>query len=110
MAVVRKHGQLVDIPVKAGTIVKLRDHRTGKVIDDRKAIVVGLQPPSNFSRAYGRQAYVCVVESKDNAFVKTEGRGDLYPIGRAKRVPAVCRRALEEYERMYPTLARKKRR
>jgi hypothetical protein len=105
---VRKYGQVVDIPVKAGTVVRLRESRSGKVTD-QKAIVVGLAPSSDFSRAYGRQAYVCTI-FREGAFVSTTGAGDLYPVGKAKRVPAVCKRALERFEKNYPTLARKRRR
>lgn len=104
---VQKGGKIVDIPVRAGTIVRLRESRSGKV-SDQKAVVVGLAPPSNFSRAYGRQAYVCTV-FREGAFVSTTGAGDLYPVGKAKRVPKVCREALARFEEQYPTLARKRR-
>ena len=103
---VRKHGQIVDIPVRAGTVVRLRESRSGKV-SDQKGIVVGLAPPSNFSRAYGRQAYVCTI-FREGAFVSTTGAGDLYPVGKAKRVPKVCRQALARFEEQNPTLARRR--
>jgi len=103
---VRKHGQIVDIPVKAGTVVRLREQSSGKVTD-QKGIVVGLAPASDFSRAYGRQAYVCTV-FREGAFVSTTGAGDLYPVGKAKRVPAVCKRALADFEERYPALARRR--
>lgn len=48
---VSKNGNVVDIPVRAGTVVK--------------------------------------------------GAGDVYPVGRAKRVPKMCKEALAEYKKSY---------
>jgi hypothetical protein len=93
---VSKHGQIVDIPVRAGTIVKLREQRSGKVTG-QKAMVVGLAPLDNFSRAYGRQAYVCTIY-RDGPHIQKTGAGDLYPVGRAKRVPKACKEALRNYK------------
>lgn len=106
---VSKHGKIVDIPVRAGTIVRTRESGSG-IVTSQKAVVVGLAPPDDFSRAYGRQAYVCTVYGKNDAHVNTVGAGDLYPVGRAKRVPKVCLAALQEFESSYPSLARRKRR
>lgn len=103
---VEKHGKIVDIPVRAGTIVKMRESRSGRVTD-RKAVVVGTMPPSDFSRAYGRQVFICEVYRGD-AHVHTAGAGDLYPIGKAKRVPKVCKQALAEYEGTYLKMARRR--
>lgn len=94
---VSKHGQIVDIPVRAGTVVKLRESRSGNVTT-QKAIVVGALKPSRFSRAYGRQVYYCTVY-RDGAHIGETGAGDVYPIGRARRVPKVCKVALAEYKR-----------
>lgn len=99
MAVVRKHGRLVDIPVRSRTVVKLRESRSGRVIDSSRAIVLKNVPPSDFSRAYGRQVFVCQVFSKNNVAVHETGAGDLYPVGVARRIPGVCKRALAEYLR-----------
>ena len=104
---VRKHGKIVDIPMRAGTIALTRDTRSGKVTD-QKVLVVGLAPPDDFSRAYGRQAYICTIH-RGRGHVTTCGAGDLYPVGRAKRVPRLCKIALHEFEENYPTLARRKR-
>lgn len=95
---VSKHGKIVDIPVRAGTIVKLRESRSGKVTG-QKAIVVGAVKPSSFSRAYGKQVYVCTVYGKDDAHITEKGAGDVYPVGRGRRVPKVCKTALAEYKR-----------
>lgn len=94
---VTKHGKIVDIAIRAGTIAKLRESRSGKVTD-QKAVVVGQVPPSSFSRAYGKQVYVCVFHGKQPHISET-GAGDLYPVGRAKRVPVACKTALREYKK-----------
>lgn len=92
----RKNGQVVDIPIRSRAIVLLRFGRNGE-LTDRKGIVLRLQKPSDFSRAYGRQAYVWT-----EGRVWVCGAGDLYPIGVAKRVPQVCRQALAEYLAVFP--------
>lgn len=104
---VQKKGKVVDIPIRQKTIVRLREGRNG-TLTKTKGIVMGLVPPSDFSRAYGRQAYVCTIRG-DHVHVHTTGAGDLYPVGRAKRIPKSCQSALREYEESYPSLARKKR-
>lgn len=109
---VHKKGQIVDIPIRQKTIVKVRDSQ-GKVINKR-AIVMGLAPESNFTRAYGREAFICFIGKSHKAYggpyVVRRGANDLYPVGRAKKIPKQCREALEQYEHNYPTLGRKKRR
>lgn len=109
---VQKHGKIVDIPVRAGTVVRLREGRSGKVTS-QKAMVLGNAPASAFSRAYGRQVYVCTVSNRfpGGANVSTTGAGDLYPVGQAKRVPVVCKEALADYKQSYEGLitTRKKR-
>lgn len=111
MAVVRKKGKLVDIPVKSGTVVRLRENRSGKLTNMR-AIVMGTQPASDYSRAYGRQVFVCQFFGRGQGrerYVSTTGAGDLYPVGKVKRIPKTCREALADYERANPTEARRKR-
>jgi hypothetical protein len=99
---------MATLSIKAGTIVRLRESRSGRVTE-QKALVMGTQPPDAFSRAYGRQVYYCTFFGKE-AHVATTGAQDLYPIGRARRVPAVCKQALLDYEATYPQFARRKRR
>lgn len=96
---VSKNGKIVDIPVRAGTVVKLRENRSGKVTS-QKAIVVGAAKASAFSRAYGRQVYVCTMH-RDGPSISETGAGDVYPVGRAKRVPKMCKEALADYKRTY---------
>ena len=97
---VNKGGKIVDIPVKAGTVVALRENRSGKVDFHHRAVVVGAAPASSFSRAYGKQVYVCTV-SRGGAHIHEKGAGDVYPLGKGKRVPAVCKKALREYKDTY---------
>lgn len=107
---VKKKGKIVDIPVKAGTVVRLREGRSGKLTNMR-AIVMGTQPADNYSRAYGRQVYVCqFFRGRHGPHVATTGAGDLYPVGKVKRIPKGCKEAMADYERMYPSLARKRKR
>ena len=96
---VSKNGQIVDIPVRAGTVVKLRENRSGNVTG-QKALVVGAMKPSDFSRAYGKQVYVCTVD-RGGASISEKGAADVYPVGRAKRVPKMCKDALAEYKKDY---------
>lgn len=92
---VMKKGRIVDIPIRQKTIVKLREN-SGRVMNKR-AIVMGVVPPSNFSRAYGKQVYVCTIRG-DYGSISEKGANDLYPVGRAKRIPNVCRGMLKEYK------------
>lgn len=106
-----KYGILPPPPVKSKTVVRLRDNQ-GRAYkgSGSRAIVMGSTPSSSFTRAYGRQVFVCHLFAKGKkANVFTKGAGDLIPVGVAKRIPKVCREALAEYEETYPTLARKKR-
>ena len=96
---VMKKGKVVDIPVRAGTIAKTRESSTGRVTGE-KVIVVKSAKPSDFSRAYGRQVLACTVR-RGEAFVREVGAGDLYPVGKAKRVPKMCKAAALEYEARY---------
>jgi hypothetical protein len=93
---VSKHGKIVDIPVRAGTIVKLRESRSGRVTG-QKGIVVGAVKADAFSRAYGKQVYVCTVHGRE-AYISETGAGDVYPVGRGRRVPKVCKAALREHK------------
>lgn len=101
MAVVKKKGKLVDIPVKRGTVVRLRDSN-GRLTNS-KGIVVGVSKPSSFSRAYGRQVLVCTAHGKKDReyFVSEEGAGDLYPVGTTKRIPKACAAKAVEYRKEY---------
>lgn len=110
---VTKKGRIENIPVKAGTVVRLRENRSGNLTHMR-AVVLGATPSSPFSRAYGKQVYVCQFFKRSGAHpgggvVSTRGAGDVYPVGRVKRIPKECKEALADFERSYPTLARKKR-
>ena len=96
---VQKNGRIVDIPVRAGTVVKLRENRSGNVTG-QKAIVVGAMKPSDYSRGYGKQVYVCTVY-RDGPSISEKGAADVYPVGRAKRVPKMCKEALVEYKKTY---------
>jgi hypothetical protein len=110
---VSKKGKIVDIPIRQKTIVKLREGRTGK-LTNKRAIVLGVAPASDYTRAYGREVFVCHIgkhyRDYGGTHVTRRGAGDLYPVGKAKRIPKQCREALEKYEHNYPTLARRKRR
>jgi len=103
MAVVKKRGKLVDIPVKRGTVVRLRENRSGKLTNMR-AIVMANVPANNFSRAYGRQVFVCQFFGRKarSITVSEKGAGDLYPVGKVKRIPKECREALADYRDTYP--------
>lgn len=83
-------------PVKRGVVVKLRDSN-GR-LTGRKGIVVGVQKASRYSRAYGKQVFVCDFVS-GGAGVGVKGAGDLYPIGKTKRIPADCKDALRAFKR-----------
>lgn len=88
---VRKNGQVVDIPIRSRAIVRLRS------CPEVRGLVLRNQKASDFSRVYGRQVYVW-----RNGSIAIENVGDLHPIGVAKRVPQVCRQALVEYLADYP--------
>jgi hypothetical protein len=107
---VMKKGKVVDIPVKRGTVVKLRELRSGKVTNER-GIVMGSLKPSAFSRAYGRQVFVCTISGrKQRSYdILERGAGDLFPVGRVKKMPKACLVALKEEKAMYPSLAAPKR-
>lgn len=98
---VYKKGRVVDIPVKTGTIARTREGGSGKVIAGKQVMVVGVVPPSAYSRAYGRQVFVCEIYGKKDrkVAISERGAGDLYPVGAAKKVPKLCREALAEYKR-----------
>ena len=102
MSVVRKKGRLVDIPVKRGTVVRLRENRSGN-LTNQKAIVVGVAKASPYSRAYGRQVLVCTIYGKKSRdyYVSEKGAGDLYPVGAVKKIPKACRDAAIEYRKSY---------
>ena len=99
---VQKKGKVIDIPIKRGTIMRMRAGGSGNVMKGRgsRAIVVGFDKPSAFSRAYGKQALVCMV-GRDGASIRSTGAGDLYPVGSTKRMPKVCREELAAYKKQY---------
>lgn len=105
---VQKKGKIVDIPVKTGTIAREREGGSGKVITGKQVMVVGVVPPSAFSRAYGRQVYVCSIYGKKErrVYISTTGAGRLYPVGAAKKVPKICREALTEFKRAHPAISK----
>lgn len=103
-----------NIPVARGTVVHLRESRTGKVIKT-KGIVMRNLKPSAFSRAYGRQVAVCVPGSTNGRrdfVIYEKGAGDLFPVGKVKRIPKGCATALAIEKKTHPQLfgARKTRR
>lgn len=109
---VMKKGKIVDIPIKRGTVVKLRDSN-GR-LTGRKGIVVQNAPDTNFTRAYGREVFVCTFAKgfsvrADGSYVARKNAGDLYPVGKVRKLPPACKAALDEYARTYPTLGPKKR-
>lgn len=97
---VKKKGKIVDIPIRQGTVVRLREGRNG-VLTNRKGIVMKLAKPTAFSRAYGRQAIVCTIrENRSNPAgryynIFETGAGDLYPVGKVKKIPKACREELK---------------
>lgn len=105
---IQKKGKIVDIPVKAGTIAREREGSSGKVIAGKQVMVVGAVPPSPFSRAYGRQVYVCSIHGKKarQVYVSTRGVSSLYPVGTAKQVPKICRDALTAFKRAHPAISK----
>jgi hypothetical protein len=107
--------------VKRGTVVQLRDSQ-GRVYPGKGArgIVMGNTPPSNYySRAYGREVYVCQVDrdpgfatvlrdahkSGDKAKVKmlVERNTSVHEknvtmvraVGRVKKIPLACTLAMK---------------
>lgn len=91
-----------NIPIARGTVVHLRDSN-GRVMPT-KGIVMRNQKPSAFSRAYGRQVMVCVVHGRTFSGIHHKGAGDLFPVGKVKRIPKVCRDALAQEKVYNPTL------
>lgn len=74
--------------VKRGVVVALRGSN-GR-LTGVKGIVLRLQKPSNFSRAYGIQAEVCVFfrgGRKPSGAVHYVNISDVNVLGRVKRVP-----------------------
>jgi hypothetical protein len=108
---VMKKGKVVDIPVKQGTVVRLRTGRNGTLTNQR-GIVMGSLPADSFSRAYGRQVIVCTFYGKKGRqrFVSSTGAGDVYPVGKVKKIPKQCREAVADYKEMYPALFKKRKR
>lgn len=103
------HPKAKNIAVKRGTVVMLRDGQgrlTGK-----RGIVMANQKPSAFSRAYGRQVFVCVVsKARRSSDIYERGARDLYPVGKVKKIPKTCREALAAEKAAYPSLSGARRR
>ncbi len=98
--VVMKKGKLTDIPVKAKTVVRLREGSGGKV-GTRKAIVMGTVTGAKsaaYSRAYGKQVYVCMIVSGHGPYIMVRGAADVYPVGAAKKMPASCTSELRRFK------------
>lgn len=85
------------IPVARGAVVNVVHPRGGLAY--KRAIVVGVAPASDFSRAYGRQVYVC--DARGRVSVSEIGAGDAIPVGRVKKIPKACVTALQDYKRSY---------
>lgn len=98
------------IPVARGAVVNVVHPRGG--FKDERVIVVGVAPADDFSRAYGRQVYVCDARglthargaARDRAgtvSISEIGAGDAIPVGRVKKIPKACMAALQDYKRSY---------
>ena len=90
-----------NLPIHCRTVVCLREHSGGKITKTR-GIVLGTQEPSDFSRAYGRQVYVGIVD-KRKSFILVEAAYDLWPIGKAKRIPSAMKTALVKFKTLHET-------
>lgn len=107
-----KYGILPPPPVKRGTVVRLRENRTGRATNQR-AIVMRNVPPSDFSRAYGRQVIICTYYGKGgkaDVFASEKGAGDLIPVGVVKKIPKACKLAVAEYMEEHAPLFKRRRR
>lgn len=82
-------------PVQRGAVVNVHHARGGYSM--KKAIVIGVVPPDDFSRAYGRQVFVCNFYS-DGPSISEVGSRDAVVVGKVKKLPAACKRALAEYK------------
>ena len=82
------------IPVARGAVVNGVHPRGGFKFE--RAIVMGVVPPNDFSRAYGRQVYVC--DARGTVSVSEIGAGDARPVGRVKKIPKQCLVALRNYK------------
>jgi hypothetical protein len=94
---VKKNGKVVNIPIRCRTIALTRSPRSG-IADGPKVIVLGLEKPSDFSRAYGRQVIYAIPSKRtEGPYIGTCGAADLYPVGIAKRIPKAYKVALAAY-------------
>lgn len=112
---IHKRRGLVDIPLRRGTVVRKRDSRSGSVAGNKRAIILGVAPGSNFTRAYGQEYFVCTIDPRysikeSGAFVERKNGAQFMAVGRVKKMPKQCKEALLDYEQSYPSLGRKKRR
>ncbi len=108
---IHKRRGLQMIPLKRGTVVRSRDSRSGSITGGRRGIIVGVAPSSNYSRAYGKEYFVCQLGFKgaEYAHVTRKNGSEFMAMGKVKKIPAECREALATYDQRYPSLGRKKR-
>ena len=106
---IAKRGAFRDIQLKRGAVVRKRDSRSGSSRGMPRGIILGVAPSSNYSRAYGKEYFVCQI-SGDYVHVTRKNSAEFIAAGRVKRVPKSCEAALRDYEEKYPQLGRKKRR
>lgn len=81
------------VPVARGAVVDVR-----KSSFTVRGIVVGVIPPTDFSRAYGRQVMVCDMKGRE-PHIWEVGAGDAIVRGRVKKIPLACAEAVAEYKR-----------
>jgi|WetSurMetagenome_2_1015567.scaffolds.fasta_scaffold117312_2 hypothetical protein len=90
------------LPIHCRTIVLLRENCSGKLIEDSQSIVLGQAPATDYTRAYGPEVYVATIYQHPAALgrvsISRKNRASLWPMGRAKRIPEICRTALQAYK------------
>lgn len=82
--------------VARGAVVKVRQGRNGE-LTGKRGIVMGNVKASAYSRAYGREVYVCQIRG-DNVDVITKNITMVDPVGKVKRIPKSCRAAMASYK------------
>lgn len=112
-----------DKRVNRGAVVKIRRGRNGELTNDR-GIVMGYTKASDYTRAYGREVFVCELEPRagvetriasdakkmgrkteaqkilaNAAHITEKSISMLVPVGRVKKIPPACRAAKKEYSR-----------
>lgn len=114
-----KYGILPPPPVARGTVVRLRYGRNGE-LTNKRGIVMGNVKADNYSRAYGREVYVCTVSGdgasanrraskamkagedrvakaivKKHTGVEEKNISMVMPVGRVKKIPKICQLAMK---------------